>query len=89
MELFPFGSPNASPAATRTAGAICAITLVSGSSSASHTASISERMVIAPVGQTTLHCPQPTHIVSPRPLLNAGITVASVPRNAIPSASTP
>ena len=46
-------------------------------------------MEIAPVGQNTRHCPQFTHSVSAIFLLNAGITIASVPRNAKPKAPIP
>src|SRR5699024_6121699 len=46
-------------------------------------------MEMAPVGQYTRHCPQLTHWVSTIFLLNAGITIASVPRYANPSAPIP
>ena len=78
----PFGIPNLSPIATRTAGAICATTLIFLSANAFHTGSTSCRILIAPVGQTALHCPQPTQSVSASSLLNAGITCIFEPRKA-------
>ena len=86
---FPFFIPNASPTATRTAGATCATTRTSGSARASHTSSTCVLIVIAPVGQYTRHWPQFTQSVSAIFLLKAGITVASVPLNAKPRAPIP
>ncbi|OPZ47157.1 MAG: hypothetical protein BWY92_01842 [Firmicutes bacterium ADurb.BinA052] len=45
-----------------------------------HTLSMSECMVIAPVGQTLAHCPHCTQSTSARFLPNAGPTTASEPR---------
>src|SRR5699024_639223 len=68
------------PTATRTAGAICATTLVLGSESAAHTGSTSCLILMAPVGQTARHCPHPTQSVCARSLLNAGVTCIFDPR---------
>ena len=78
----PFLMPNLSPTATRTAGAICATTRIFLSARIFHTGSTSCLMLIAPVGHTARHCPQPTQSVSERFLLNAGVTCILEPRNA-------
>ena len=71
--------PNASPTATRTAGAISATTRTVGSPIASQTSSTLEWIVIAPVGQYTRHCPQFTQLVWAIGRSNAVETRASAP----------
>ena len=52
------GRPKNSAQATRTAGATCTTTVISGSASAQRTLLVSSRTVRAPVGQWVTHCPQ-------------------------------
>ena len=60
MAFSPSPMPSSLPIATRTAGAICAVTFTPGSSSAAQTAAVSLFTTMAPVGQTAAHWPQPT-----------------------------
>src|SRR3954451_16475535 len=78
--ISPGFMPKHSPRPTRTAGAICAITVFVLSAIRSHTASTSDLTVSAPVGQTLAHCPQFTHSTSPSCLPKAGVTATSCPR---------
>ena len=79
-EFFPAGSPNSSPMATLTAGAIWATTRLSGAYSACHTSLRSFLIVIAAVGQTAAHWPQLTQSVSTISLPKAGLTTILAPR---------
>ena len=88
LVVSPGWKPNASPTATRTAGAMDATTSLVLSCSASQTASICDFGVSAPTGQTFTHCPQLTHSTVPSPLSKQGTTRAFAPRWAKSSAPT-
>ena len=68
--------------ATRTAGAICTVVLISGSSTAAQTVSTLFFTTIAPVGHTTAHWPQPTQGDSAKGLPKAVLMVIFEPRKA-------
>ena len=76
----PIGDPNSSPRPTLTDGAVPTITLFVGSAIAAITLSISDLSVIAPVGQTLIHCPHPTHGVSAKLFSKAQPILVSNPR---------
>ena len=80
MAFSPGCSPNASPMATRTAGAIWNTTRLFLSCSARHTRPMSLYTVIAAVGHTAAHWPQPMQSVSASFWSNAGITRRSALR---------
>ncbi len=84
----PAGIPNSSPMAARTAGATCTTTCRLGSLIKSATFCHSSFSWIAPTGHILAHCPHDTHLDSASPRSNMGVTRASVPRYAKPSAAT-
>ena len=76
----PAGKPNASPTATRTAGAIWMTTRLLGSWMARHASPIWFFTVMAPVVHTAAHWPQLTHFVSASLRSKAGMTCKLLPR---------
>ena len=85
----PMGRPKHSPSAARTAGAVCAMTTLSGSLSASHT--FSEWVLLAQraVGQTLTHWPQPTQATVSRSMSKAQPMWVLMPRLLGPMTETP
>ena len=72
--------PKRSAMPTRTLGAYCTTTLRFLSCSMDQNFSVSLRMVIAPVGHTDAHWPQPTQSVSLRVLPKSAEMCAFLPR---------
>ena len=74
------GMPNSSAMPTRTDGANCTTTRLFLSWSIFQNCSIWLLIVMAPVGQTAAHWPQPTQLVSESILPKPGATKARLPR---------
>ncbi len=66
LTLVPMGRSKASPRVTRMEGAVWTTTCLWGSERARQTSLVLSFSAMAPVGQTTMHCPQETQATSPR-----------------------
>ena len=84
----PIGMPNSSPSAARTAGAVCTITILSGSLIASITSCVLSFSVSAPVGQALMHWPQETQATWLSGCSNAQPISVSKPRLFAPITAT-
>ena len=69
-------------------GAVPTMTYLEGSASAATTLSISDFSVKAPVGQTVIHCPQPTQATEERGFSKAQAMWVSKPRALAPMTAT-
>eukprot|EP00037_Helgoeca_nana_P029487 m.351874 g.351874 ORF g.351874 m.351874 type:complete len:376 (-) comp27983_c0_seq3:368-1495(-) len=84
VETEPGASPNSSPSATRVAGATCTIVVWVRALSAERTSRQTDCSVSAPVGHTSVHCPQLMHCVSARARSNAVVCSMPAPRSTMP-----
>ena len=85
----PIGMPKHSPRVTRTEGAVWTMTCFEGSRIAAQTFSVSSFSARAPVGHTTMHCPQDTHAVSSRGFSKAEAICVSKPLSLAPMTPIP